>query len=148
MSEEKTDRFARGDLTPAESRDLAQQALDDPELFDDLTSTALARTAWARSRRSRIISPRIALIVAAAAAVAILAIALYVLRRPAQLAPQMIAVSSEPIFLSQIADSTTFRGLEPDSRPARSAGSVMQVEGRAVTIDLGSLDGLAKGGEV
>ena len=48
MSEEKTDRFARGDLTPAESRDLAQQALDDPELFDDLTSTALARTAWAR----------------------------------------------------------------------------------------------------
>jgi hypothetical protein len=148
MSEEKTDRFARGDLTPAESRDLAQQALDDPELFDELTSTALARTAWARSRRSRIISPRVAWIVAAAAAVAILAVALYVLRRPSQLAPQTIAVSSGPIFLSQIVDSTTFRGPEPDSRPARAAGSVMQVEGRAVTIDLGSLDGLAKGGEV
>jgi hypothetical protein len=148
MSEEQLDRFARGELTPAESRDLAQQALDDPELFDELTSTALARTALRRSGRSRITWPRIAWIVAAAAAVVILAVALYIPRRPSQLAPQTTAISSQPILLSQNSDSTAFRGGEPDSRAARATGSVIQAGDRVVTIGLGSLDGLAKGSEV
>jgi hypothetical protein len=84
----------------------------------------------------------------AAAAVVVLAVGLYTLRRPSHVAPQMTAVSSRPILLSQNADSSTFRAAEPDSRAARVSGSVIQVGDGAVTIDLGSLDGLAKGSEV
>jgi hypothetical protein len=144
MSEEQLDRFARGELTPAESRDLAQRALDDPELFDELTSTALARTALRRSRRFSFTWPRIAWIVAAAAAAAILVVALYLPRRPS---PRTAALSSPPILLSQNSDSTAFRG-DPDSRAPQTAGSVIQVADKVVTIGLGSLDGLANGGEV
>jgi hypothetical protein len=99
-------------------------------------------------RRQRTRSPRIVWMVAAAAAVLILAVGLYALLRPPRLAPQIAAVSSRPILLSQNAASTTFRAAEPDSRAARVSGSVIQVGDGAVTIDLGSLDGLAKGSEV
>jgi hypothetical protein len=147
MSEEQLDRFARGELTPAESRDLAQRALDDPELFDELTSTALARTALRRSRPFSFTWPRIAWMVETAAAVSILTVALYLPRRPAPLPARTAALSSPPILLSQNSDSTAFRG-DPDSRAPQTAGSVIQVAEKIVTIGLGSLDGLAKGGEV
>src|SRR5882724_7934739 len=39
------DRYVRGELNPAESRELAQKALGDPELFEELTSIALAKAA-------------------------------------------------------------------------------------------------------
>ncbi len=145
MSEEQLDLFARGELTPGESRDLAQRALDDPDLFDELTATSLARSVlWRRRTRSA----RISWMVAAAAAVLVLAVGFYTLRRPSHLAPQIAAVSTQPILLSQNAASTAFRAAEPDSRAARASGSVIQVGDGAVTIDLGSLDGLAKGSEV
>src|SRR5947209_3959640 len=39
------DRYVRGELSPAEARALAQKCLDDPELFEDLTSVALTKSA-------------------------------------------------------------------------------------------------------
>src|SRR5215813_4910938 len=37
------DRYARGELTAREARALAQQSLDDPELFEDLTFQAVVK---------------------------------------------------------------------------------------------------------
>lgn len=43
--EDQLARFARGELTPAEARELAQVSLESPVWFEELTSTALAKTA-------------------------------------------------------------------------------------------------------
>ena len=40
-------RFARGELSPAEARDLAQASLESPALFDEVMATALAKGAVA-----------------------------------------------------------------------------------------------------
>jgi hypothetical protein len=147
MSEEQQlDRFARGELSPTEARELARKALDDPELFDELTYSSVARTGLA-DRKRRKWSPTIALL--AAAAVLILVVSPYALRqfRPAR-AP-LVAVSGPPIFLAAGGDSATvFRGAEPDSRAPRATGSVTSLADGSVSIDLGSLDGLSKGAEV
>ena len=146
MSEEQLDRFARGELSPTESRELARRALDDPELFEELTSTSIARTGLADRRRKRW-SPTIALL--AAATVLILLLSQYALRqfRPAR--SPLVAVSGSPIFLAAGADSNpVFRGAEPDSRSPRATGSVTSIADGLVSIDLGSLDGLSKGAEV
>jgi len=132
---EKLDRFAGGKLSPAESRELAQQALDDHALFDELTSAAVARR--------QIKWPRTALLAAAAAIVA--GVALYVPQRKA--AP---AISSPPILLARNGDSNAgvFRGADADSREARATGLIGSIDGGIATLDLGSLDGVAKGAEV
>jgi hypothetical protein len=67
MSEKTVDRFVRGELSPAESRELAEKALGDHDLFADLTSTAIARIALPNRGRSKRAWPRIAIFVAAAA---------------------------------------------------------------------------------
>ncbi len=38
-----TDRYLEGTLSPAQARELAQSALDQPDLFDDLTFQAVAQ---------------------------------------------------------------------------------------------------------
>jgi Flp pilus assembly protein TadD len=43
--EDKLARFARGELSPAEERELAQESLESPAWFEELTATALAKTA-------------------------------------------------------------------------------------------------------
>jgi len=43
--DDRIDRYVRNELTTAEARELAQQSLDDPKLFEDLTSSALANAA-------------------------------------------------------------------------------------------------------
>src|SRR5438067_13759007 len=45
--DEHIDRYVRGELNPAEARALAQKSLDNPELFEELTSAALAKAALA-----------------------------------------------------------------------------------------------------
>jgi hypothetical protein len=148
MSEEKLDRFARGELSSMESRELARNALDDPELFDELTYTAIARTALPGLEHRRNVRLPLAVMAAAAAAVIVL-LSLYTFRpsRPAPL--PVVAMSGPPIFLAQSANSNTvFRGTTPESRAPRPTGSVTSIEDGFLSIDLGSLDGLAKGGEV
>ncbi len=141
--EEQLDRFARGELSPAESRELARQSLDDPQLFDDLTATATARTALSRAKapppRARWVMPAIA-----AAAVVMLASGAYVLtHHPPPPAPPVA-----PILLSQNTAASLFRGGDADTRAARTSGSVTEVEEMVVSIDLGSIDGLSAGNEV
>src|ERR1041385_7219258 len=43
--DEKLARFARSEVTPEEARELAQASLASPAWFDELTATALAKTA-------------------------------------------------------------------------------------------------------
>jgi hypothetical protein len=148
MREKLLDRFARGELSPAESRDLAQQALGDHNLFADLTATAIARHGLPIREHKRVTWPRIAIIGVAAAV--ILGVVVPMPWRSRQPVRQDVAVSAPPILLARNADSigTSFRGAETGSREPRATGSIQSIANGVATIDLGSLDGLAKGGEV
>ena len=75
MNEGQMDRFARGELSPAESRELARKALESPELFEELTSTAIAQTELQNRTRRSNVRPIFAVLATAAAVVA--AISLY-----------------------------------------------------------------------
>jgi hypothetical protein len=149
MHEENLDRFARGGLSPLESRELAQRALDDPALFEELTATALARTVLWSPGRERNVWPRI-VVVASAGLAAMLLVSIFALRRPQQTPAAVATISGPPIFLARnsAGNSAVFRGADEDSRAPRIGGSVTAVADGMVTIDLGSLDGLAKDGEV
>lgn len=139
---EKLGRFARRELSPAESRDLAQQALGDHDLFDELTETAIAR-------RRLPVWPRIAMF-AAAAALMVGIVALYAPRRNSQPVKPVAAISAAPILLARNADSNAagFRGAESESREPRDIGSIASIADGVATIDLGSVDGLSKDSEV
>ena len=146
MNEEEIDRFARGELSAEESRALAQRALDNPELFDELTALSVARAGLAPRHRSR----RLWLWIAAAAAAVLVAVIVPAVWRPAARAPEVASVIREPLLLARAHEGTTlFRGdAATADRAPRATGSVASVESGSGTIDLGSLDGLAKGGSV
>lgn len=146
---EKLDRFARGELSPAESRDLAQQALGDQDLFDELISTAIARRGLAARGRKQIAWPRIVILTAAAAVIWGVA-ALYAPRRNSEPVKPVAAISTPPVLLARNADSNpaAFRGADAGSRESRATGSIGSIADGIATIDLGSLDGLAKDAEV
>lgn len=146
---EKLDRFARGELSPAESRDLAQQALGDHDLFDELMSTAIARRGLAVRVRQQIAWPRIA-IFTAAAAVIVGVVVLNAPRRNSEPVKQVAAISAPPVLLARNADSNpaAFRGVDAGSREPRDTGSIGSIADGIAAIDLGSLDGLAKDTEV
>jgi hypothetical protein len=147
MSEELIDRFARGELPPAESRNLAQQALGDHDLFDELTATAIARHGLTARERKHIGWPRIALFIAAAV---IIAVVVYTPQRNSEPARPGVAISPPPTLLARNGDSNsaTFRGVDTKSRESRATGSIGSIADGIATIDLGSLDGLAKDAEV
>ena len=147
MNDEKLDRFARGELSSLESRELARKALEDPELFEELTQTSIARRALSNHARGKFTPRRIA--TWAIAASVILGVALYTISRNAQRPRSDAAISAPPILLARGVDSNgaTFRGADPDSRPPRASGFVESITGGSVTIDLGSLDGLSQGNE-
>ncbi len=148
MSEDILDRFARGELSAEESRGLAEKALGDHNLFAELTSTAIARTELPNLRRAKRIWPRIAMFAAAAAV--ILGVILYTAQRKSRPVRLDAAISAPPILLARNADSNpaAYRGADTESRESRATGSIESIAGGIATIDLGSVDGLAKDSEV
>jgi tetratricopeptide (TPR) repeat protein len=148
MSEKILDRFARGELSAAESRGLAEKALGNHDLFAELTSTAIARTELPNLRRAERRWPRIA--VFAAAAAVILGVILYTAQRKSRSVRSDAAISAPPILLARNPDSNPaiYRGSDTDSREPRAAGSIESVAHGIATIDLGSVDGLAKEDEI
>jgi len=148
MSEKALDRFARGELSPAESRELAEKALGDRDMFAELTSTAIAITALPNRGRSKRKWPRIAIFVAAAAI--ILGVVLQMARRNSQPVGPDVAISAPPILLARNSDSNpaTYRGANTESRESRATGSIESIADGVATVDLGSVDGLAKDAEV
>jgi hypothetical protein len=149
MSEEQLDRFARGELSPVESRELARKALDNPELFEDLMDTAVARRGL-QDLPPKTTRPRFRLLWVGAAA-AVLLVGVYFWRVPPSV-PMRVAVAptaGPPVFVGRGGEAgTVFRGVESDSRSPRATGAVTSIADGTVSIDLGSLDGLGKSSEV
>lgn len=189
--EGQLDRYARGELTAAEARELAQQCLDDSELFEELTYSALAKAALtapmvreqlplraSRARAFRFATKARILVAGAVAAAAIVIVSLLspkllLLQRnqpsPIQTQPNAAAPASllkpglgpsaqpgQPILLAvglqlqsnRREDAPVFRGQELHSRPPRPSGSIVSIEEQLATVDLGALDGIAKGSEL
>jgi len=162
----RIDRYVRGELTAEEGRELAQASLDSAELFEELTSLALAKRAFSQPgpagkivRFPGVRFPRGArfLIAGAAAAAALVWLSLANLRplpsRSTHLKPALAfsANPGQPVLLASglHPESTpVFRSAEPDSRAPRPAGTIVSMEDGLANIDLGSLDGVAQGGEL
>ena len=162
------DRYACRELTAAEARELAQKSLDDPELFEDLTASALAAAAVAAPSAKVIRFPRKTrfFVAGAVAAAVVVLISVYSMRpsqphplpraaASAQLKPSLAlsAGPGQPILLASGLErernsAPVFRSPGADSRAPRRSGSVVSIEDREATINLGSLDGLAKGTQV
>jgi hypothetical protein len=157
---DRIDRYVRGELSPQEARALAQESLDSPALFDELTDAALAKAALnpQTMRVANIVRfpRRAAYIVAGAAAAAVLVwVSLpHPTSLPAPILKPVLELSANagrPVLLASglhPANAPVFRGGEPDSRAPQAAGSIVSIEDGRVNIDLGSLDGLAKGSEL
>jgi hypothetical protein len=160
------DQFATRKLSPAESRKLAQQALDDQDLFDALVAqgaveASLQMPAIARPSRRM---PWVIGVLAAAAAVIL---AVFLLRSKAvETAPAVVAVakpvllpsfdetSGRPILLAselnpaKASDAPAFRGDAAPNHAPQTNGVVTALEGDEATLSLGLLDGLEKGTEI
>ena len=152
------DRLLAGELSHAEQRRLAQEALDDAELFDVLTAAALTKAALETppaadatgrfaGRRQR--PPSAILAMLAAAAAVILAVAYGWARWsmvPAAPAPAAVrVVVARPVLLTARgapATGHTFRTDAAPARPAKTTGIVVSVRDGVVEIDIGALDGL------
>ena len=162
--ENRKDRYVRGELTPAEARQLAQRSLDSRDLFDELADSALAKAALesgALESGNVVRFPHKAWIAVAAVAAAAAAVAVVVLwMRPAPATPRLkpdLALNQQgrPVLLAsglhpnQAPNQTeVFRGAETDLRAPQTAGSIVSIEEDLATIDLGSLDGLDQGSEL
>ncbi|HEY7391533.1 MAG TPA: tetratricopeptide repeat protein [Bryobacteraceae bacterium] len=155
--EDLLDRYAAGGLSQAESRELAQRSLEDPELFEELTAIALAKAAVSSTaRRSKRGWPRgwgIWLAVAASIAV----VTVYSLTRsrearsPLTAALADVAKPGQPTLLAAglgQRESAVFRDAPPVSRAPRSSGRIVSIEDGFASIDLGTLDGLAIGSQL
>ncbi|HTB12437.1 MAG TPA: tetratricopeptide repeat protein [Bryobacteraceae bacterium] len=164
------DRYVRRELTPAEARELAQESLDDSEMFENLTASALAAAALASPAKVVRFPRKTRFIAAVAAAAAAVVLVLLYSMRPsqqhplpqtvvsAQLKPSLALSASpgQPILLAsglQFAASgrdsaPVFRSPEPESRSPQAAGSIVSIEDGLATMNLGSLDGLGKGSQV
>ena len=155
---DRVDRFARGELSPAEARELAQEAVNNPELFAELTDVSLAKEAVAAKPLpgSRVIRfQRRAPWVAAAAAIAagVTGTVLYV-RSPRPIprpALAFAAAAGQPGLLSRDLEprraeqAPVFRGADGAGREPRVSGNIVAVDGTEATVNLGSLDGVEKG---
>lgn len=157
---DRVDRYVRGELPPQEARALAQASLDSPALFDELTDAALAKAALnpRTVRTANVIRIRRKTAVIAGGLAAAAALVLISLPRPAlpprsNLKPvlELSANAGQPVLLASglhPAKAPVFRGGEPDSRAPQAAGAIVSMEDGTANIDLGSLDGLAKGSEL
>ena len=184
-AQEPLERYVAGGLSASEERQLAQAALENEELFDALAAHGAAeqtldkaefRAAISKppkvirfSRKSRLLA------VGGAIAAAIVLFTLYLrapMARPGAVdrqqaanagvkdpgaklrpTPDVSAGADQPVLLAiqispRTADTAAFRGDEQSSRPPRGDGSILSVEDGVATVDLGSVDGLAKGSEL
>jgi len=227
--ERQIDLYVRGELSPVEARELAQEALRRPDLFEELNAAALAKAAveWqttkidrlphyfsgrlsaaeerelarealnndqlfdalavhgaveqgledaefrdAVSKTARPVQPirhrsKVRVYAIAGSIAAAVALFTFYLKSSASkpnvtatatqstLTPTLDAVASagQPILLaSQLrpvsSDTPIFRGSEPESRPPLAQGSILAIEEKIPAINLGSIDGLAKGSEL
>ncbi len=172
--ERQIDQFATRDLAPAKARTLAQRALEDADLFDALVARGAVEASLEDPDFRRAVSTpvrprRWVAVLGAGAAAAAAVLAVFFWRgsphpnRPAQQAGATISTpritpaldnanqSGQPVLLASElsrpgAQSTPiFRGGGPPDREPQANGKIIAQEDGQVTVNLGTLDGLAKG---
>jgi hypothetical protein len=135
---------------------LAQQALDDEALFDTLVARGAVESSLEDPAfRAMLTAPKrrkywpIAMTVAALAAAAAL-LTFFVLRPshpiqdPVDISKAMLSSDLKPL----VHQAPVFRGTDTASRPPKSDGTILSIEDGVATVNLGSIDGLAKGTEL
>jgi hypothetical protein len=186
----RIDRYLDRELPPAAARALAHQALEDSDLFEELTALALAQAALQSPATTDRALAQAALddehlfdtlvargaietavrtphrrkhrttAWAGVAAVAAGLLTFFVLRPSShpiqQPAQQARVINSKPAVAPAILltsdlqpsrshDTPLFRGAGTPSRPPKSDGVVVSIDNGVANINLGSLDGIAKG---
>jgi tetratricopeptide (TPR) repeat protein len=140
-------------------RGLAQSALDDENLFDTLVARGAAEAAIRAPQRRKYWPFAVAGVAAAAAGLlTFLAVRPHPQpdRQSAQPAHAAIAkpgVAPAILLTAELQpahsrSAPVFRGVNAASRPPKSDGVIVSVEDGVATVNLGSLDGLAKGTEL
>jgi Tfp pilus assembly protein PilF len=143
-------------------RALAQSALDDDDLFDTLVARGAIEAALRSPGKIKFRGRRSWPLIGGLAAIAAALVVFFVLRPPtpateraAQSAGATKSQSAPPTILLtsalQPAHSrvlSLFRGTQTPSRAPKSDGSILSIDDGIVTVNLGSLDGLAKGTEL
>lgn len=156
------DQVAARDLSPAAARALAQQALDDPDLFDALVASGAAE---ASLQHPAVLAParRMPWVIGLGAVAAAVLLALFVWRSSPSPQPAR-AVVSKPLIVASLngenggpallaselgpANSTSapvFRGDTVVDREPQSTGTITAVTDGEASVSLGSLDGIQKG---
>jgi hypothetical protein len=157
---DRIDRYVRGELSPREARALAQESLDSPALFDELTDTALAKAAL-NPRTVRAASVvrtwRKTAVIAGGLAAAAAFVLISLPHRPSMREPnvkpalELSSNAGQPVLLASglhPANAPVFRGGGAESHLPQSIGEIVSMEDGRANISLGSLDGLAKGSEL
>jgi len=169
------DQFATRELPPAVARDLAQQALEDSDLFDLLVARgAVLASLDAPAVRAALSTPSrrkqwtVALCAVAAAWLLVIVVWRTVVSRQIQqpslqaraivpkpaILPSLDASNGRPILLAselipaKAANAPVFRSDGAPSRMPQARGKITAIEDGEATINLGSLDGIAKGSEL
>jgi hypothetical protein len=157
---DRIDFCLRGELSPQEARKLAQASLDSPELFDELTDAALAKAALnpRTVRAGKVFQTRrkVAVLTAVLAAAAVLIVVVLphsLTRHASNIQPvlDLGADTARPVLLASglhPANAPVFRGVDTDSRAPQNVGTIVSFEDGSANLNLGSLDGLAKGSEL
>jgi hypothetical protein len=150
------------ELDPAASRALAQAALDDENVFDLLVArgaveSALEDPSFRPPTPARRRGSRWTIAIAGAAAVAAGLLAFFILRPSAPVPVLRTFVVAKPgptILLTAdlqapgSASSPVFRGDDTAGRAPKSEGTVVSIEDGVATVNLGSVDGIAKGQQI
>jgi hypothetical protein len=157
---DRIDRYVRGELSPEEARALAQASLDSPALFDELTDAALAKAALNPStvRTANVLRTwrKTAVLTGGLVAAAVLVL-ISLPHRPSRREPNVKPVldlgsnAGQPVLLASglhSENAPVFRDGDPDSRAPQAAGVIVSIADGNANINLGSLDGLAKGSEL
>jgi Flp pilus assembly protein TadD len=169
------DQFATRELSPAAARELAHQALEDADLFDALVARGAAEASLeAPAVRAALSTParrkQWAIALGAVAAAWLLAIFVWRIvvsqqsHQPLQQArtsvskpailPSLEAANGRPVLLAseltvRSSDAPVFRGSDAATkRQPQSTGIITALDAGVATVNLGSLDGLAKGTEL
>lgn len=166
--------YVAGRATAPEQRELAQAALADDALFDALAAhgaveKSLASPAFQRAvsgdapQQHKVVSfpRRYRMVAIAAVAAAVAALALYLWKPavashpgvalsasldPAAGKPTLLARDLVPAAISR-GSAPIFRSAEPDSRAPQPEGSILALDNSVATINVGSLDGVARGAQ-
>jgi tetratricopeptide (TPR) repeat protein len=170
------DQFATREIPPAAARELAHRALEDPELFDALVARgAVEASLDARAVQVALSVPtrrrQWTIALCAVAAAWLLAVFVWrsvVSRQSHQPAQQAVAIVPKPAILPSLnvrdqagrpilmaselsparAAAAVFRGDSAANRVPQSSGMITALADGEATVNLGSLDGLAKGTEL